>query len=49
MKKLNIEEFRKLSPKEQAERYNELSEEDKFLARITSPIKIDKSKENAQK
>lgn len=44
MKKLTIQEFRKLSPKEQVKRYNELTEKDKFLARITAPIKIGNDK-----
>lgn len=38
MSNLSFEEFMKLSEKEKCERYKNLSEHDKFLARINQPI-----------
>ena len=38
MSKLSFEEFMKLSEKEKCERYKDLSNHDKFLARINQPI-----------
>lgn len=42
MKKITLEEFRKLSPNEQNKRYKELSDYDRYLARITAPISTQK-------
>lgn len=39
MSKLTIEEFNKLTEKEKSERYKELNNHDKFLARISQPLK----------
>ena len=38
MSKLSFEEFMKLSEKDKCERYKDLSNYDKFLARINQPI-----------
>ena len=38
MSKLTIEEFNKLTQKKKSERYKELNNHDKFLARISQPI-----------
>ncbi len=38
MSNLSLENFNKLSEKEKCDRYKELSEHDKFLARISMPI-----------
>ena len=38
MSKLSFEEFMKLSEKEKCEKYKELSNHDKFLARISQPV-----------
>ncbi len=35
---MTLDEFKKLSPTEQAEAYKELSDHDKFLARISGPL-----------
>ena len=37
---MTLDEFKKLSPTEQAEAYKELSDHDKFLARISGPLEI---------
>lgn len=39
MSKLTIEEFNKLTEKEKSERYKELNNHDKFLTRISQPLK----------
>ena len=39
MSKLTIEEFNKLTEKEKSERYKELDNHDKFLARLSQPLK----------
>ena len=39
MSKLTIEEFNKLTEKEKSERYKELDNHDKFLARVSQPLK----------
>ena len=38
MTKITIEEFMKLSEKEKCEKYKDLSNHDKFLARISQPL-----------
>lgn len=35
---MTLDEFKKLSPSEQAEAYKELSDHDKYLARISEPL-----------
>lgn len=39
MSKLTIEEFNKLTEKEKGKRYKELNNHDKFLARVSQPLK----------
>ena len=39
MSKLTIKEFNKLTEKEKSERYKELNNHDRFLARISQPLK----------
>ena len=38
MSKLSLEKFMKLSEKDKCKRYKDLSDHDKFLARISQPI-----------
>ena len=45
MSKLTIERFKKLSPKEQEVKYKYLSDQDKHIARITSPIAVKEVKD----
>lgn len=37
---MTFEEFKKLSPNEQAEAYKDLSDHDKYLARINEPLTV---------
>lgn len=38
MSNLSLEEFNKLSEEEKCDRYKELSDHDKFLVRISTPL-----------